>query len=103
MSPRTKISGPRSLLPYLANFRPRALSRYAVTLETAVTPLPPAVLDPDPRARHRLIPSPGAPCRLDPGLGAWHRRPLPQASGHCHTATIDHDSTTLGACRCHQP
>jgi hypothetical protein len=32
------------------------------------------------------------------GKGACRRRPLPQAHGHCHTAAVDINSASLGAC-----
>jgi hypothetical protein len=91
-----------SLSPHLANFRPRTLSRSAVTLETTTPPLPPAILILGPGAHRRLIPGPRACRRLDPGLRACRRRPLPQALGHCHVATVDLDSTSLRACRRHR-
>jgi hypothetical protein len=97
LGPHAKISFPCSLSPHLANFRPHALSHSAITLETTAPPLPPAILDLGSRACCRLIPSPGARHCLNPGLRVCHRRPLPQALGHCHAATVDLDSASLGA------
>jgi hypothetical protein len=70
--PHTKILGPRSLSPHLANCRSHSLSHSAVVVETVAPPPSPIILDPGPRARRRL----------DPGLGACRRHPLPQALGH---------------------
>jgi hypothetical protein len=103
LGPRTKISGPHCLSPHLANFWPRALSHSAVTLETAVLPPPPAVLDPIPGACLHLVPDPRARRCLDPGLRAWRCRPLPQALRHYRAAAVDLDSTSLRARRCHWP
>jgi hypothetical protein len=64
-----KFQAQRSLSPHLAIFCPRALSRCSVDLEIVAQPPPPAILDP----------GPGARCRLIPGLEACHRSPLPQA------------------------
>jgi hypothetical protein len=91
--PHTKISGPDSLSPHLAKFLSHAPSCSAVTLEITAPPPPPAVLDLGPRAR----------CRLDPGIRACRRHPLPQALGHCHAVAVDLDSASLRErCR-HRP
>jgi hypothetical protein len=77
----------RRLLEIKLTMRPRALSRTlsnfllppsALALDT-ILPLPPAVLDPGPRACHCLIPGIGAHHHFNPSLGACRRRPLPQA------------------------
>jgi hypothetical protein len=100
---RTKISGPRSISPHLANFQPRFLYRSDVTLETAAPPPPPAILDPGTRAHRRLIPGPRAHHCLDPSLGVCCCHPLPQALGHRRATAIDLDSASLGAHHRRQP
>jgi hypothetical protein len=72
-----KFQAMRSPSPHLTIFHPHALAHSFITLETIAPP--PAVLDPGPRARHRLIPGLGARHRLDCGLRAHRHRPLPQA------------------------
>jgi hypothetical protein len=74
-----KFQAPRSLSPHLANFHPCALSRSSIPLETIMLLPPHAVLNLGPRARHLLVPSPGARRRVDLGLGAHRHHPLPQA------------------------
>jgi hypothetical protein len=58
-------------------------------------PPPAAVLNPSPRACHRLIPDLGARRYLDLGLEACRHRPLPQTLGNCCVAVVDIDFASL--------
>jgi hypothetical protein len=89
-----RVLGARLALgPVHSNFRPRALSRSVVALETIAPPPPPVVQDPTSRAHRHLIAGSRASCRFNPSLRARCRHPLPQA--------VDLDPTSLKACHCY--
>jgi hypothetical protein len=73
-----RFQAQRSLSPQLANFCPCALSHSAITLIT-IAPPPPAILNPGPGARHRLIIGPRVRRHLNPSLRAHRHHPLPHS------------------------